>query len=435
MTTSADSLRLEIAPKAGFLLTQQMRWKVLKGGRDAAKSHSVARAALALGMTRPTRFLCCRELFTSVEESIYRLLRDQIKTLHLERYYEVSATHIVGRDKASGTEFAFTGLRHNVLELKSYEGFDIAIVEEAANVSLISWDTLENTIRKPGSEIWVVYNPELETDATHQKLAINPPEDSIVVHMTWRDNPWPSEVLRIGREKMKRERPYDFENVWEGMTRNIIADAIYADEMGAAEREGRICRVPYDASAAVHTFWDLGYGNFTSIWCAQRVGVEWRVLRFFQDQNKFVPYYVAELQKLPYMWGVDYLPHDAAAANVRGDSVEKQLKNAGRTTEVLAREAVDVGINSVRALLPFCVFDRELCSDGLQCLRHYRWKKNNDGVVISREPLHDEYSDGADAFRTFAMARNLPAKRSSRRAVAKPATHIQRVTGSNAWMG
>ena len=34
------------------------------------------------------------------------------------------------------------GLRHNVQELKSYEGADIAWVEEANNVSRTSWNTL-----------------------------------------------------------------------------------------------------------------------------------------------------------------------------------------------------------------------------------------------------------------------------------------------------
>ena len=436
---SADALRIDLPRKAGFILARKARWKVLYGGRDAAKSHSVFRAALARGAQQATRFLVCRELQASIEHSAHKLLSDLIAALGLGHLYEVKHTTVVGRPggAADGTSFAFAGLRHNVDELKSYEGVDVAIVEEAANVSRHSWDTLENTIRKPGSELWVVFNPELESDETHQRLVIRPPEDSIVVHMTWRDNPWPSQVLAAGRERMRQERPADYECIWEGQARTTLAEGIYAEEMMAAQREGRICNVPYDPSAAVHTFWDLGFGNHTSIWVGQKVGVEWRMLRFVEDSNKFLPYYVAELQKLPYVWGTDFLPHDGGSKHVQGDSAEQQLKAAGRTVEVLTNDAIDTGINACRAVFPSVYFDRDGCADGIQHLRHYRWKTTHDGIVMKRDPLHDEHSDGADAFRSFGMARNRPAKKAQmqrRPAARQRLAHSAPSSGAGGWM-
>ena len=438
MTSPKSEVHTVRLPKVvSFLLTERHRWKVLYGGRDAMKSHSIARAALIRGVMQPTRFLCARELQTSIDDSIYRLLCDLISEMRLEWAYDIQSKKIFGKPgtQAQGTEFGFEGLRHNIGELKSYEGADVCIVEEAANVSRKSWDTLEPTIRKPDSEIWVAFNPDLETDETYQKFVINPPQDCKCVHLTWRDNPWPSQVLEAGREKMRRERPADYDNIWEGQPRSTLVDAIYADEMMAAQRENRIGVVPYDASSAVHTFWDLGFGNHTSIWIGQKVGVEWRMLKFIEDSNKFLPYYVAELKKLPYVWGTDFLPHDGGAKHLQGDSVQKQLEDLGRKVAVLANEDIDVGINAARSVFPFVFFDRVGCADGLQCLRHYRWKKNSDGIVMSKEPLHDGYSDGADAFRTFAMAR---AKTSSvtRRSVSTSRTPrmAPAVKGATSWM-
>ncbi len=440
MSDASEAIaRIQLPKKVAFLLTERKRFKVLYGGRDAVKSHSVFRAALVRGIMRPTRFLVARELQGSIEQSAHKLLGDLIEQLGFGWAYEVQTRKIIGRagTQAEGTEFGFEGLRHNVEELKSYEGVDVCIVEEANNVSRHSWDTLENTIRKPDSEIWVTFNPELETDETYQRFVINPPaEDQIIrVHLTWRDNPWPSEVLRPGREKMKRERPADYDCIWEGHPRSTLAEAIYAEEMMAAVRENRIGNVPYDPSAAVHTFWDLGFGNHTSIWAGQKVGVEWRMLKFIEDSNKFLPHYVAELQKLPYVWGTDFLPHDGGSKHVQGDSAEQQLIKAGRVVEVLTNDAIDTGINAARAVFPFVYFDRDGCADGIQCLRHYRWKKSNTGVVLAREPLHDEYSDGADAFRTFAMARNRPAQKQHRRPAARPRSGYRApATADAGWM-
>ncbi len=61
---------------------------------------------------------------------------------------------------------------------------------ELETVSKASWDALVPTIRKDGSEIWVSFNPELETDETYKRFVLNPPTGAIVVKIGWQDNPW-----------------------------------------------------------------------------------------------------------------------------------------------------------------------------------------------------------------------------------------------------
>lgn len=446
--TVTVTTEFQLPEKTAFLITKRARYKVLEGGRDAVKSWSAARALLFIGVHlarewwgEPMRCLCARELWTSIEESIHQLLRDQIARLGYEMYYDVTKDHIVGRrgTSAEGALFSFAGLRYNVSELKSYEGYNIALVEEARNVGRNSWDVLENTIRKPGSEIWAVLNPELETDETYQRLVAHPPENAIVAHLTWRDNPWPSAVLADSRKRMRTERPADYDCIWEGHPRSTLENAIFAEEMRKALAEKRITNVPYDPSHAVHTFWDLGWGNHTSIWCGQKVGLEWRMLKFLEDSNRLLPHYIAELNKLPYIWGTDFLPHDGGSGHVTGDSPKKQLEALGRSVVVLPREDVTTSINAARAVFPFVYFDSAGCAQGVQCLRHYQWSKNTDGVVTKREPLHDEWSDGADAFRTFAAAKNKPlggrgAVRAARRSGYVPSNEGA-PGGEHRWLG
>ena len=399
------------------------RYKVLYGGRGGAKSWGIARALLIMGSERPLRILCARELQKSIKDSVHRLLSDQIKDLHLEQFYEIQQTTIKG---VNGTEFFFEGLRHNTSQIKSYEGADIVWVEEAATVSKTSWDFLIPTIRKEGSEIWISFNPELEEDETYQRFVMYPPVNSIVIKLNWSDNPWFPAVLKIEMYDLKERDPQAYQNVWEGHCKQTVEGAIYADEMRRALDDGRVCNVPYDASKPVHTAWDLGRSDNTSIWFFQRVGFEYRIIDFYQNSGKFVQHYIDIVKNRGYVAGIDYLPHDAKSEQISAEkTVERIFKDAGRTVKIVPRvDNLYNAINQTRTVFSSCYFDVKKCSDGLQALRRYRYDVNPETNRISKNPLHDIYSHAADAFRTFALGY---------RDMAKPAKQQPAVVGG--WMG
>jgi phage terminase large subunit len=128
------------------------RFKIAKGGRDSAKSWTIAQLLLLEGASRPIRVGCFREVQKSLKDSVYTLLLDQIKRLGLTDFYSSTRDEIRGQN---GTSFVFSGLSLQTKDsLKSFEGLDYAWVEEAHSVSQGSWDVLTPTIRKPGSEVW-----------------------------------------------------------------------------------------------------------------------------------------------------------------------------------------------------------------------------------------------------------------------------------------
>ena len=181
-------------------LFQPARYKVLYGGRGGAKSWGIARALLIIAANKTTRVLCAREFQTSIKDSVHKLLCDQITALQLNDFYEITDRTIRGKN---GSEFNFVGLKNNVANVKSYEGVDVCWVEEAQTVSKRSWDTLIPTIRKEESEIWVSFNPELETDETYQRFVIHTPENAVIQKINWNDNPWFPEVLRLEKDTLK----------------------------------------------------------------------------------------------------------------------------------------------------------------------------------------------------------------------------------------
>lgn len=266
-------------PEKLQFLFEPARYKILHGGRGSAKSWGAARALLILAAQRKLRILCAREFQASIQDSVHKLLSEQIPMLGLAGHYQVQQASIRAR---SGSEFIFSGIRSNVTKIKSMEGIDIAWVEEAEKVSEASWKVLIPTVRKPGSEIWVTFNPDLETDPTYRRFVTAPPPGAQVVAMNWQDNPWfPAELAR--------ELEYDYgidpeaaDHVWGGATRkNSVAQVLRGRYVVEAFEPGSDWDGPYQGA-------DWGFANdptaLVRLWIherrlyveheAYRVGVE-----------------------------------------------------------------------------------------------------------------------------------------------------------------
>jgi phage terminase large subunit len=191
-----------------------VRYRIAFGGRGSIKSWTVARLLLLYGCTRKLLIVCAREYQKSIRESVHRLLNRQIQRLNLTSQYDVRETKIVNR--WTGTEFIFVGLHHNIESIKSMEGINIVWVEEAETVSEESWLALDPTVREKGSEIWISFNPKEGSDPTWQRFIVNRMPGSIVTKVSWKDNLWLPEVLRIQAEWMREHEPETYEYVWEG---------------------------------------------------------------------------------------------------------------------------------------------------------------------------------------------------------------------------
>jgi phage terminase large subunit len=416
-------------PEKLLPIFEPRRYKVLYGGRGGSKSWAAARALLILGYQKPLRILCAREFQNSVADSVHALLKDQIVRLGLQSFYEVQKTTILGKN---GTSFVFDGLRNNITSLKSFEGADICWVEEAQTVSRASWNVLIPTIRKEGSEIWVTFNPELETDETYQRFVAKPPEGALVLKVGWQDNPWFNSTLRSEMMELKARDPDSYLTVWEGHCRQTLDGAVYAKEIRAATEENRITRVPVEPGKPIHTFWDLGRSDNTSIWFAQIVGFEFRIVDYYQANQHAIGHYLEVLDQRRYVYGTHWLPHDAANKQLHHPlSIEGQMRAAGKVVRIVPKISVANGINAARTVFPKCWFDAAKAADGLQCLRHYQYEVDPATQQFSREPLHNWASHGADAFRYLAVA----LKETKPASAERPAMAPQRLgQQGGAWM-
>lgn len=204
-------------PAYAIELWKPHRYKVIWGGRGGARSWTVARSLLLMAARKKTRILCAREMQSSIKDSVHQLLSDQITLLNLTGF---TVTDREIRHK-NGSFFIFAGLRHNATKIKSLEGIDICWVEEAERITKESWSILIPTIRKPGSEIWVTFNPDQEDDATYVRFILNSPTDCWQKKVSWEDNPWLSKELRDEKDYAYATDPEGADWVWGGNIRRI----------------------------------------------------------------------------------------------------------------------------------------------------------------------------------------------------------------------
>lgn len=216
------SLVLDPNHKLYCLLHQRAPYKILWGGRDSTKSWGIAEALIRRASSEQIRVLCAREFQTSIKDSSHKLLKDTIARLGLESWFTVTKEAITSR---TGAEFIFKGLHLNEHGLRSVEGIDVCWVEEGQSVSETSWQSLLPTIRKDNAEVWVSFNLMDESDATYQRFVANQMPGSIVVKLTYHDNPYMSKRSRELMEADKARDYHLYEHIWLGMPL-LISDAV-----------------------------------------------------------------------------------------------------------------------------------------------------------------------------------------------------------------
>lgn len=211
-----------------------------------------------------------------------------------------------------------------------------------------------------------------------------------------------AEELQAAKSAMTEEQyAQEFECSFDA----AIQGAYYGRQMAAAESEGRVCGVPYEPSSMVWTAWDLGIGDPTAIWFAQRVGREVHIIDYYESSGVDLAHYVSALQQKSYQYAGHILPHDAQAKELgTGKSRMEVLEELGlRNITIAPQHRVEDGISSARLMLPRCWFDAKKCDFGIEALKQYRTQYDEKRKTFSNAPLHDWTSHAADAFRYLAQ--------------------------------
>jgi phage terminase large subunit len=407
-------VRLQLPRKLAFLM-EMHPYKVAWGGRNSLKSWSFARALLTLGVHQPLRILCAREVQKSLAQSVHQLLTDQIKALDLNEYYDVTENAI--RGTAQDTLFRFTGLSDQTVDsIKSYEGFDICWVEEAHSVRKRSWQILLPTIfRTKGAEVWVSFNPDMDSDEAWERFVVNTPEGAVVVEMNWRDAVacgwWSPDQERLRQYDLVHSKD-QYANIWDGKPRVVVAGAIYAREVVDMIAERRFRPIPYDPRLPVHRIWDLGWNDLMTVIMVQKPHPSaLNVINYMEESHITYANMLTAMDRLNYKWGTDWLPHDGENHDPKsGTSARKLLQGLGCRVLMIPKSDPEARVKAGRMMFPRIYMDTSkfdtpperpdrLLGAGHLMERLKRYKRNVPRTTGEPTgPVHDIASHGADAY-------------------------------------
>lgn len=404
-------LKIEVPKefKVLFDLDSDLRHIVLYGGRASGKSTSVALSLLVLGMNKKLRILCTREVQNSIADSVHKLLSDLISKYKLNTW-EVQKDII--RNKQTGSEIFFKGLHNNSQSIKSIEGIDIVWVEEAQSVSADSINTLVPTIRKTGSRLIWTFNRLTENDPVWELIVKKADNRTFVqkINSDAIESLLSKEIIEE-REKMRIDNPEMFDHVWLGEPMTAKTGSVFGKQLAQARSEGRITKVPYDASTGVYTAWDLGIGDSTVIWFFQVVGREIHFIDHYEGSNEDLGHYISYIQNKPYQYTTHFLPHDSKARELQtGMTRVEFFNNHGiYNIEILRPTNFSLGQDDIdlvaRPKFSLCWFDEEKCQRGLECLRAYHYEYDEKNKLLRNKPEHDWSSHSSSAFIYALMAK------------------------------
>ena len=385
-----------------FQPSKQWRHIVYKGGRSSGKSTQIAISRLIKGSHKKLRGLCTREIQNSIQESVYKLLCDEIDKLGLNDWQKFNDKLV---NRRTGSEIFFKGLHNNIQSIKSIEGIDWCWVEEAQSVSADSITTLVPTIRKEGSELIWSYNPLTEHDPVQELIVDKADERTYVAHVNSDaiEGLLSKEII-AEREKMRVDNPDMFAHVWLGQPLTSKTGTVFGKQIAQAEIEGRIGSVPYDASAGTYTAIDLGIGDSTAIWWFQMVGQEIHFIDHYESSGEELGHYISIIKNKPYNYTTHFLPHDAKQRELQTGMTRVEFfeNNGIHNIEVLRPTNFQLGqddINMIaRPKFSKIWIDRDKCERGLKCLRAYHYEYDEKNKLLKDKPEHDWSSHSSSAF-------------------------------------
>ncbi|QEH81903.1 PBSX family phage terminase large subunit [Sphingomonas sp. C8-2] len=217
---------------------ESVRNRVLYGGRASSKSWDAAGFAIFLATQCKIKVLCARQFQNKIEESVYSLLVTQIERFDLKRQFRILDNKII--HKRTGSEFIFYGLWRHISEIKSLEGIDICWLEEAHALTEEQWKILEPTIRKDGSQFWIIFNPILSTDFAWRRFVLNPPPGTLVRQINYTENPFLSDTMLRVIEAAQEEDPEDYEHIYLGVPRDDDESVVIKRSWITAAIDGHI---------------------------------------------------------------------------------------------------------------------------------------------------------------------------------------------------
>jgi hypothetical protein len=162
----------------------------------------------------------------------------------------------------------------------------------------------------------------------------------------------------------------------------------YIDKM---RLEGHIGQVDYESAFPVHTSWDLGFRDDTSIIFYQTIGTTVRIIDCYSKSKEGLEHYINVIKNKPYLiYGKHIAPHDIGVTEfAAGQTRLQKARQLGINFTLANNVSIMDGIESCRSAFSKIWIDEKKCAPLIKALEGYRQEYDTKRKVYNAKPLHD----------------------------------------------
>lgn len=186
-----------------------------------------------------------------------------------------------------------------------------------------------------------------------------------------------------------------------------VEGGYYTKIMDKLTTAGHITNVPHEVGYKVHTAWDIGMRDSTTIIFFQMIGQTIRIIDCYENSKEGLEHYISVLKKKEYIYGKHIGPHDIRVREFgTGITRFEKARQLGITFSIADNISIEDGIEAVRSALPKMWFDEVKCAPLIKAIANYRQEYDSKRKVYKPFPLHDWSSHFCDSMRYLSISLN-----------------------------
>ena len=190
-----------------LLLDYSHRWEFWCGSAGSGKSYTIAQKLIIRCCSEPIRVLVCRRYATTLRNSCFALFKEVLAKWQLSNYVNVRETDM-SITFPNGSQIIMVGLDTEE-KLLSLNNISTVWIEEAYEVEKPKVEQLNLRMRGTAlnQQLLLSWNPISKQSWLYNFTVEEPPENSIFIHSTYKDNPFLNAEYVAALDEMETRNP------------------------------------------------------------------------------------------------------------------------------------------------------------------------------------------------------------------------------------
>lgn len=180
------------------------------GGAGSGKSYTITQKLIIRAVKEPIRILVCRRYATTLRNSCFALFKEILAKWQLTQYVNIKETDM-SITFPNGSQIIMIGLDTEE-KLLSLTNISTIWIEEAFEVEKEKVEQLDLRMRgnAKNQQLLLSWNPISKKSWLYDFSVANPPNNSIFIHSTYKDNPFLSQEYINSLEEMAERNPQKY---------------------------------------------------------------------------------------------------------------------------------------------------------------------------------------------------------------------------------